>query len=426
MEEFMNGKPLENYEKLVAQADKVLAETTKPDQIVIQVGSATCENAAGAELVRKEFQKHIAASERDDIVIRTTGCTGRCSREPIVSIRVPGEIEVKYQQVDRELVHEIFTQHILEGKPIVDKTLEKRPEGRKYQVMVCDGAPSERTTPGGVHTFFEEAIAASSLEEDEVIVFSGNCLGFSHDNTVENATRVFIRPDKVLYRVSSREEVEKIVESHLVGGKVVEELCVDDEPVSQGFFDLYGDVTFFRRQSRIALRNAGLVNPESIEDYIHFKGFNALGKVLEQGDPEAVVNEITNSNLRGRGGGGFPTGLKWKFARNNEEKIRYIICNADEGDPGAFMDRSMLESDPYSIVEGMIIGGFAIGAQQGFFYIRAEYPLAIRRIENAIAKCREYGLLGENILGSGFNFDLQIRLVQAHLFAVRNRPDSLH
>ena len=263
---------------------------------------------------------------------------------------------------------------------------------------------------GGIHTFFEEAIAASSLEEDEVIVFSGNCLGFSHDNTVENATRVFIRPDKVLYRVSSREEVEKIVESHLVGGKVVEELCVDDEPVSQGFFDLYGDVTFFRRQSRIALRNAGLVNPESIEDYIHFKGFNALGKVLEQGDPEAVVNEITNSNLRGRGGGGFPTGLKWKFARNNEEKIRYIICNADEGDPGAFMDRSMLESDPYSIVEGMIIGGFAIGAQQGFFYIRAEYPLAIRRIENAIAKCREYGLLGENILGSGFNFDLQIRL----------------
>ena len=158
------------------------------------------------------------------------------------------------------------------------------------------------------------------------------------------------------------------------------------------------------------LRNAGIINPENIDEYIYIQGFAALAKVLDKKDPEWVVQEVLQSNLRGRGGAGFPTGKKWQFARSNKEQIRYMICNADEGDPGAFMDRSMLESDPFSVVEGMIIAGFAIGAQRGFFYIRAEYPLAIERIEKAINVCRERGLLGKNILNSGFDFDLEIRL----------------
>ncbi|MFP4500737.1 MAG: NADH-ubiquinone oxidoreductase-F iron-sulfur binding region domain-containing protein [Candidatus Hydrogenedentota bacterium] len=276
--------------------------------------------------------------------------------------------------------------------------------------MVCDGAVGGRTVPGGAHTWFEEKIAQSSLPPEEVKVFSGNCLGFASDTTMEDMVRVFIRPDKVLYHVTTPQDVQEIVEKHLIGGAIVERLLAQDEPISQGFFDLYGDVAFFRRQSRIALRNAGLLDPCSIEDYLCFNGFAALTTVLEQGDPDWLVEEVTKSGLRGRGGGGFLTGLKWKNARQNNESVRYIICNADEGDPGAFMDRSMLESDPFSIVEGMIIGGYAVGACRGFFYVRAEYPLAIERIQGAIDACREHGILGGGVLGSDWSFDLEIRL----------------
>ncbi len=169
-------------------------------------------------------------------------------------------------------------------------------------------------------------------------------------------------------------------------------------------------MAFFNRQSRVALRHNGVIDPESIEEYFHYRGFQALAKVLEKNDPQWVIKEITNSKLRGRGGGGYPTGQKWKMGAAAADTTRYLVCNADEGDPGAFMDRSMLESDPLNVVEGMIIGGFAIGAQQGFFYVRAEYPMAIQRIQRAIEQCRQWGLLGRNILGSGFDFDLDIRL----------------
>jgi NADH:ubiquinone oxidoreductase subunit F (NADH-binding)/(2Fe-2S) ferredoxin/Pyruvate/2-oxoacid:ferredoxin oxidoreductase delta subunit len=397
------------YEALVAEACQS-GEAAGPSSTRIVVGSATCENAAGAQEVREEFRRHIQSSGRDDIVLQRTGCTGRCSREPIVSILAPGKMPVMYQYVNRDLVHRIFQEHVVGGTPVVEETLERRPIELRHEVMVCASSADQRTTPGGAHSWFESHIAASSIPEGEVLVFSGNCLGFDSHPEQTAGTRVYIRPDAVLYHVESEADVVEIVTQHLISGQVVDRLVVKDEPISQGFFDLYGDVAFFRRQSRIALRNAGLIDPCSIDDYVNFHGFAALASVLEKNDPVWVIDEITKSALRGRGGGGFPTGLKWKSMLQSPEKTRYIICNADEGDPGAFMDRSMLESDPFSIVEGMIIGGFAVGAQQGYFYIRAEYPMAIERIEHAIAECRKRGVLGKNILGSGYDFDLEIRL----------------
>ena len=400
---------LQTYDRLSEGAEERLGQQFKPEAVRIQVGSATCENAAGAREVYDEFRNHIGASGRDDIELHSTGCTGRCSREPIVGVMLPGQIPVKYERVDRQLAHEIFTQHIQNGTPVFERTLEQASPECRHQVMVCQGRGAVRTEPGGVHTWFDECLAESELADHEVMVFSGNCLGFQ-SNAAQPAVRVFVRPDNVLYRVASKEDVAEIVRCHLVDGEPVAHLLIDDEPISQGFFNLYGDVAFFRRQSRVALRNAGLIHPERLDEYVHYRGFHALAQVLERNDPDWVVREVTNANLRGRGGGGYPTGLKWGHARRETETTRYIICNADEGDPGAFMDRSMLESDPFGVVEGMIIGGFAVGAQRGFFYVRAEYPLAIHRIQCAIDQCREHGLLGENILGSGFSFDLEIRL----------------
>jgi len=309
----------ERYQALADRAAAALRRQATDRKIRVQVGSAPCEEAAGSRAVFEEFQKHIAASGRDDIALHQTGCTGRCSREPIVGVFVPGQVPVKYERVDREAVHAIFTQHLLQGRPVLDRIL--------------DGPVEQLPAPKDF----------------------GKTMGWQ-------------------------------------------------------FLDLYGDVAFFNRQSRVALRRNGVIDPESIEEYFHFEGFQALAKVLEKNNPKWVIEEIAKSKLRGRGGGGSPTGEKWKRGAAARDKTRYLICNADEGDPGAFMDRSMLESDPLNVIEGMTIGGFAIGAHQGFFYVRAEYPMAIRRIEHAIRQCHEWGLLGKDILGSGFDFDLEIRL----------------
>ncbi|MBN2689685.1 MAG: NADH-quinone oxidoreductase subunit NuoF [Gammaproteobacteria bacterium] len=299
------------------------------DQVIcIQVGSATCENAAGANDVAEEFRKHIAATKRDDIVIKRVGCTGRCSCEPIVSIRMPGKDMVTYQKVNGDSAHKIFVEHVLEGK-IVDEL--------QMQCPTCQSVPM--------------------------------------DNRLSDA------------------------QQHLQGQEVTDK-----------FLSLYGNLPVYAKQARIALRNAGVTTPLDLNEYIRNLGFSSLAKVLENDSPAWVIAEMNASKLKGRGGAGFPIGKKWGFALTNEEKIRYMVCNADEGDPGAFMDRSMLESDPFSVIEGMIIAGFTIGAQQGYVYIRAEYPLAIERLEKAIAICRENNLLGKNILGSEYSFDIELRL----------------
>ena len=398
------------YRSLADRAGRSLADRDLGNRILIQVGSATCEHAAGSLSVAEEFARHVRASERKDIVIHRTGCTGRCSREPIVGIQIPGQLPVKYERVDRNLVHRIFTEHLQGGAPVMkhvlDQAAERLPE---HEFLFCEGGRCQRGGPD-LRARFAELLAERGVEPHRVGVVATSCFGACGLEGAAHATFVLARPRKILYRVADDGDLLEILQRHVVEGGVAERLRVKEEPIALEFLERYGDVAFFNRQSRIALRNAGVVDPESLDEYIGFDGFKALADALARRDPDWVISELTKARLRGRGGGGFLTGTKWTLARKQADPTRFIICNGDEGDPGAFMDRSMLESDPFNIVEGMIIGGFAIGAQKGFFYIRAEYPLAIKRIQHAIDACRAQGLLGKDIMGSGFDFDLEIRL----------------
>lgn len=407
----MNTTVLAEFERLSSRCEKAYGRPEDKDKIRIQVGSATCEHAAGSMEVLDEFRKHVTASGRNDIILRQTGCTGRCSREPIVGVFVPGMMPVKYERVNRALVHEIFTSHLMGGVPVFKNILDGPVERiHKYEFLFCANA---RCGSGGKECWvdlFRQKLAAAGVDPQDVAVTAVSCLGACYEAIEGNAVHVLVRPTNVFYHIGSEQDLDELVSSHVLKGVPVKRLRVEDQPLGRKFFGIYGDVSFFTKQSRIALRNCGVVDPESITEYIHYEGFAALATVLAKGNSADVIDVITRSKLRGRGGGGFPTGVKWAHATKAQEKTRYIICNADEGDPGAFMDRSMLESDPFSVLEGMIIGGYAIGAQRGFFYIRAEYPLAVRRVQHAIDVCREYGLLGKDILGSGFDFDVEIRL----------------
>lgn len=294
----------------------------QPDRTQLLIGIATCANAAKARetlsAVQQALQKQGLA---DDVDLIQVGCVGRCSLEPLLEVRAPGEAPRMYINVTAERASQIVAQDVGGGKPITDWLIDegKRPEGE--------------------------------LEPD----------------TAEaGAINHFIRD--------------------------------------------WQHVNFFARQLRIALRNVGRIDPEHIDDYIALGGYEALARVLDEMSPEDVIEIVSGSKLRGRGGAGFPTGLKWKFTREADGDPKYVICNADEGDPGAFMDRSALEGDPHSVLEAMAIAGFAIGAQQGYVYVRAEYPLAIKRLEKAIEQARELGILGQNVLGTDFNFDIDLRL----------------
>ncbi len=407
----MESPILKEYRRISAEAESTLKEQDKPGMVRIQVGSATCENAAGAQAVMEEFRRLITTSGRTDVRLHQTGCTGRCSREPIVQVSIPGKMPVKYQLVDRDIAHRIFAEHIMQHVPVAESILEGSSDRTaRYDVMFCDGESCGRIANFDVRAVLERRLADAGVQADRVRLTSASCFGLCSSDNKGEAAHLLVHPDNVLYHLITEEDVAEVVEKHFVGGAVVERLRQHKEPLSQRFFTNYGDVSFFAKQSRIALRNVGIIDPESIDEYIHYNGFEALARTLSESDPQRVIDKISASGLRGRGGGGYPTGKKWAAARGAKDPVRYMICNADEGDPGAFMDRSMLESDPFSVVEGMIIAGYLIGARQGFFYIRAEYPLAIRRIRQAIDVCRERGFLGENILASNFSFDLEIRL----------------
>ncbi|MBN2293959.1 MAG: 4Fe-4S binding protein [Pirellulales bacterium] len=407
----MASQVSKQFNALSERAQKHLKSLGHPQSVVIQVGSATCENAAGSREVRSEFQKHIAASGRDDIILRQTGCTGRCSREPIVSVFKPGQVPIKYELVNRELVHEIFTQHVLAGEPLLDKVLDgPMTHMYRYELLYCASERCGWNETKSCGDALREKIAAKGLGKETLRVDQASCFGACGVEQIGKCSHILVRPDKVLYRIRSEADIDTIIDEHILGGQIVDKLVVPGKTVGRKFMELYGDVSFFNRQSRVAMRHNGVIDPTSMEEYFRYRGFHALATVLEKGDPNWVIEQITEAKLRGRGGGGFSTGAKWTMGANSAKGVRYLVCNADEGDPGAFMDRSMLESDPLNVVEGMIIGAYAIGATQGYVYIRAEYPLAIERIKHAIQLCREWGLLGKDILGSGFDFELDIRL----------------
>ena len=407
----MASTPLSQYSALQAGAHARLEQLHAASSVQIQIGSATCENAAGAETVRAEFLKHIAASGRQDISLRRTGCTGGCSREPIVTVMMPGHLPVKYGGVDREAVHTIFTRHILDGQPVTELLLDPQTgEDAAFELLFCAGARCGRADTWDVREAFSRKLATRGLDASRVRLIEAECFALCAGEAPGHQAHVFVRPAGVLYRITNDDDIERVIDQHLAGGQIVDDLVLADQPLSMRFFTLYGDGAFFNRQARVALRNVGMIDPESLGDYLDHDGFKALAETLEHGNPVQVIEAMRASRLRGRGGGGFPTGDKWAMGHAAADPVKYIICNADEGDPGAFMDRSILESDPFSIIEGMVIGAFAIGAHEGFVYIRAEYPLAIRRIEQAMDACRANGLLGQNILGSSFDFDLEIRL----------------
>ncbi len=239
---------------------------------------------------------------------------------------------------------------------------------------------------------------------DEIEVVETGCLGPCVQGPV-----ALVYPDGVFYQTVGVDDVPEIVEEHLVNGRIVERLVSHDPDTGETQPGM-DDIPFFSRQVKTVLRNSGIINPRCIEEYFARDGYQALGKALTEMTPDQVVDEVLASGLRGRGGAGFPTGIKWRFAKDQVNDTKYILCNADEGDPGAFMDRSVLEGDPHSLIEGMAIGAYAIGAHQGYVYVRAEYPLAVERLQHALGQAREYGLLGDNVMGSGFAFDLEIRM----------------
>ena len=277
----------------------------------------------------------------------------------------------------------------------------------RSQVLICGGTGCTSSGSAKLIPEFEKQLAANGLEEEVKIVRTG-CFGLCELGPV-----VIVYPDGTFYSRVEEKDVEEIVKEHLLKGRVVERLVYNevaaDAVVEHGSVSL-NDTVFYAKQKRVALRNCGVINPESIDEYIAMDGYAALGKVLTEMTPEEVIKVVTDSGLRGRGGAGFSTGKKWFFASQYKADQKYVVCNADEGDPGAFMDRSILEGDPHCIVEAMAICGYAIGASEGYVYVRAEYPIAVRRLQKAIDDAREYGLLGKDIFGSGFNFDLHIRL----------------
>ena len=274
----------------------------------------------------------------------------------------------------------------------------------RSHVLVCGGTGCTSSGSQKIIDTLQTEIDKNGLTSEVAVVQTG-CHGLCALGPI-----MIIYPEAAFYSMVKVEDIPEIVSEHLLKGRIVSRLLYDETVTSEGDIKALSDTDFYKKQHRIALRNCGVINPENIEEYIGTHGYEALGKVLTEYTPDEVIQIILDSGLRGRGGGGFPTGLKWKLAKGNDADQKYVCCNADEGDPGAFMDRSVLEGDPHVVLEAMAIAGYAIGADQGYIYVRAEYPIAVERLEIAIEQAREYGLLGKDIFGTGFNFDIGLRL----------------
>ncbi len=276
----------------------------------------------------------------------------------------------------------------------------------RSHVLICGGTGCTSSGSPAIHKLMEQEIAKKGLA-DEIKVVQTGCFGLCALGPI-----MIVYPEGTFYSRVTEQDVPEIVEEHLLKGRPVDRLIYREPAAGMEKHEVtsLADTGFYKTQLRVALRNCGVINPEMIDEYIAVDGYLALGKVLTEMTPQDVIELMKKSGLRGRGGAGFPTGLKWEFAAKNVNDTKYVVCNADEGDPGAFMDRSVLEGDPHAVLEAMAIAGYAIGAHQGYIYVRAEYPIAVKRLEIAIRQAREYGLLGKNIFNSGFDFDIEIRL----------------
>ena len=288
-----------------------------------------------------------------------------------------------------------------EKKKELDLRVNTNLDTREKHILVCHGTGCTSSKSPEILENFRKILEEKNVENVRVI--KTGCFGLCAKGPV-----VIIRPENTFYAHVKPEDCEEIIQTHIVENKRVERLLCKD--IDGKLVEKLDELEFYKKQQRIVLKNCGVINPEDIDEYIAFDGYLALEKVLKEMTPEEVIEEITKSGLRGRGGAGFPTGKKWLFARQAEGKQKYVVCNADEGDPGAFMDRSVLEGDPHCVIEAMMIAGYAIGANEGYIYVRAEYPIAVKRFQIAIDQAREKGILGKNIFGTDFDFDLHIRL----------------
>ena len=283
----------------------------------------------------------------------------------------------------------------------LDLRVNSSSKSKEKHILVCNGTGCTSSKSPKIMEKLQELIKEKDLKNVKII--KTGCFGLCSKGPI-----VIIRPEDVFYSLVEVKDCEEIINSHIIENKIVERLLCKD--ISGEIVKKLDGLPFYKKQKRIALKNCGIINPEDIDEYIAFDGYKALQKVLTTMSQDEVIEEISKSGLRGRGGAGFPTGKKWNFVKIENAKQKYVVCNADEGDPGAFMDRSILEGDPHSIIEAMTIAGFAVGADQGYIYVRAEYPIAVKRLEIAIEQARKYGLLGKNIFDTNFSFDIDIRL----------------
>ena len=295
---------------------------------------------------------------------------------------------------------------LVKVRKVIKEEGEKLAANTKYrkQVLVCGGTGCTSSGSKKVLKALNESLEKYGLQ-DEILVVRTGCFGLCSLGPI-----MIVYPEGYFYAQINSEGVKRVVKEHLKEGNVCRDLLYQETVIDDNTIISLSETNFYKKQLRIALRNCGVIDPENIKEYIAVDGYQALNNVLTTMTPDEVIQEVLDSGLRGRGGGGFPTGRKWMFARASKGDIKYVACNADEGDPGAFMDRSILEGDPQCIIEAMTIAGYAIGAQKGFVYVRAEYPIAVQRLTIALEQAREYGFLGKNILGSGFDFDIEIRL----------------
>lgn len=296
-----------------------------------------------------------------------------------------------------EEIHQIREQKRKE----LDLRVNIKADTREKHILVCRGTGCTSSKSPEIIENFRKIIDEKGIQNVRVI--QTGCFGLCAKGPI-----VIIRPEDTFYAMVTPDDCREIIEKHIEKGEIVKRLLCKD--VDNTMVNRLDELNFYKKQKRIALKNCGIINPEEIDEYIAFDGYKALEQVLTSMSPDEVINEVSESGLRGRGGAGFPTGKKWMFTKQAESDQKYVVCNADEGDPGAFMDRSILEGDPHSVLEAMEIAGYSIGANKGYIYVRAEYPIAVQRLQVAIDQAREYGLLGKNIFGTDFSFDIEIRL----------------
>jgi len=380
---------------------RLLTDESFDDRVEVNVGIGECGLKSGARDVLNTFFSEVNKAGLDKVSVIAVDCNEGCTSGTVVEIIKPGKAPVKYTGVDCGRAKEIVATD-LAGCSAAETTAATMNPTR-LQILICGGTGCISSGCLDVETALIESLAKHGIT-DEVTISKVGCFGFCEQGPI-----VKIYPDNTFYVRVEGKDMDELVTEHLIKGKHIERLLFKDPETGERYHH-HRDMPFYKTQIRVALKHCGMVDPERIDDYIGVEGYEALARALTTMKPDDVTKTIKDSGLRGRGGAGFSTGMKWEFAAKVQSDKKYVVCNADEGDPGAFMDRSILEGDPHGVIEAMALCAYAIGADEGVVYIRAEYPLAVNRLRKALKDAKEYGLLGKNIFGTNFNFDISINL----------------